>query len=118
MTRPWMMPTIMPASRTPPIDSKPASRATGNAASPISEAKKLTDFPLRQMIAPSVDNTETRIQANATDRWTQIPIETATGSEEHTPDLQSLMHISYAVSCLKTKNQIILENHIITAHEL
>src|SRR3546814_2132711 len=31
--------------------------------------------------------------------------EVAVGSEEHTSDLQSLMRISYAVFCLKKKNQ-------------
>src|SRR3546814_10583707 len=30
----------------------------------------------------------------------------ASRSEEHTSELQSLMRISYAVSCLKTKNSI------------
>src|SRR3546814_7507155 len=32
-------------------------------------------------------------------------------SEEHTSELQSLMRISYAVFCLKKKNQIILLNN-------
>src|SRR3546814_4589067 len=31
----------------------------------------------------------------------------ATRSEEHTSELQSLMRISYAVFCLKTKNKVI-----------
>src|SRR3546814_8783302 len=36
-------------------------------------------------------------------------------SEEHTSELQSLMHISYAVFCLKHKNNILLYNiNIIT----
>src|SRR3546814_9241473 len=33
-------------------------------------------------------------------------------SEEHTSELQSLMRISYAVFCLKTKNQIRIRTHI------
>src|SRR3546814_7842342 len=33
-------------------------------------------------------------------------------SEEHTSELQSLMRISYAVFCLKKKNQITPHNHI------
>src|SRR3546814_6019854 len=39
-------------------------------------------------------------------------------SEEHTSELQSLMRISYAVFCLKkkTKNNIIIVNHIINDH--
>src|SRR3546814_949263 len=32
-------------------------------------------------------------------------------SEEHTSELQSLMRISYAVFCLKKKNQINASNH-------
>src|SRR3546814_3774973 len=36
-------------------------------------------------------------------------------SEEHTSELQSLMRISYAVLCLKKKNNII---HILTIHSL
>src|SRR3546814_2921545 len=35
-------------------------------------------------------------------------------SEEHTSELQSLMRISYAVFCLKKKNQIIIYERIIT----
>src|SRR3546814_6494498 len=34
----------------------------------------------------------------------------ATRSEEHTSELQSLMHISYAVFCLKKKKQTIQQN--------
>src|SRR3546814_5257981 len=37
---------------------------------------------------------------------TWIDVASATRSEEHTSELQSLMRISYAVFCLKTKKQI------------
>src|SRR3546814_2119176 len=37
-------------------------------------------------------------------------------SEEHTSELQSLMRISYAVFCLKTKTKTTL-NNIITTHD-
>src|SRR3546814_3750534 len=42
-----------------------------------------------------------------------------TRSEEHTSELQSLMRISYAVFCLKTKNQITYPatHHNISHHE-
>jgi hypothetical protein len=73
-----MMPTMRPASRTPAIASKPASSATGSAARPISEARKLSDLPLRKMTAPSVESSDPRIQANAIDRLTEIPIDSAT----------------------------------------
>src|SRR3546814_3394008 len=36
---------------------------------------------------------------------------TFTRSEEHTSELQSLMRISYAVSCLKNKNLHCITNH-------
>src|SRR3546814_4005606 len=37
-------------------------------------------------------------------------------SEEHTSELQSLMRISYAVFCLKKKNNIIHHSHNIHQH--
>src|SRR3546814_6019600 len=37
-------------------------------------------------------------------------------SEEHTSELQSLMRISYAVFCLKTKNNMINEPHATITH--
>src|SRR3546814_3696474 len=36
---------------------------------------------------------------------------TASRSEEHTSELQSLMRISYAVFCLKKKNKQTMQNH-------
>src|SRR3546814_4875642 len=45
----------------------------------------------------------------------------AARSEEHTSELQSLMRISYAVFCLKKKNNLINHNHIshtLTYHHL
>src|SRR3546814_4140420 len=38
-------------------------------------------------------------------------------SEEHTSELQSLMRISYAVFCLKKKNQATLNTTTTTSHE-
>src|SRR3546814_7584607 len=37
-------------------------------------------------------------------------------SEEHTSELQSLMRISYAVICLKTKNEVNTNHTITTQH--
>src|SRR3546814_2158583 len=37
--------------------------------------------------------------------WTWAELDITTRSEEHTSELQSLMRISYAVFCLKKKNQ-------------
>src|SRR3546814_1002375 len=39
-----------------------------------------------------------------------------TRSEEHTSELQSLMRISYAVFCLKKKNQSLTQMYMTTAH--
>src|SRR3546814_4637332 len=44
-----------------------------------------------------------------------LPVLAAIRSEEHTSELQSLMRISYAVFCLKKKNNIIIQpTHINT----
>src|SRR3546814_3186294 len=45
-------------------------------------------------------------------------VDTATRSEEHTSELQSLMRISYAVFCLKkkTKNQSIKDHPVRQTH--
>src|SRR3546814_2528467 len=44
--------------------------------------------------------------ADRFDPWMAIALDQR--SEEHTSELQSLMRISYAVFCLKKKNQLIL----------
>src|SRR3546814_10546286 len=44
------------------------------------------------------------IPATETVRETGTSVNSEARSEEHTSELQSLMRISYAVSCLKTKN--------------
>jgi hypothetical protein len=72
------MPMITPARISPPIDSSPANSATGSAANPISEARKVSDLPLRKIIAAIVDRIAPRIQAKAIEPFTEIPIEDAT----------------------------------------
>src|SRR3546814_6448849 len=37
-----------------------------------------------------------------------VAVLTGARSEEHTSELQSLLRISYAVFCLKTKNQVVI----------
>src|SRR3546814_5058481 len=39
-------------------------------------------------------------------------------SEEHTSELQSLMRISYAVFCLKKKNQILIKHYVVRNHDI
>src|SRR3546814_3493058 len=53
---------------------------------------------LRQRIRPSREAVQERADMLRTQLWLQR-------SEEHTSELQSLMRISYAVFCLKKKNQ-------------
>src|SRR3546814_2069936 len=51
----------------------------------------------------SVEDTMPPITTVASGRCTSAPVPTFSRSEEHTSELQSLMRISYAVFCLKTK---------------
>ena len=60
------------------MDSSPANSATGSAANPISDARKVSDLPLRKIIAPIVDRIDPKIHAKAIDPFTEIPIEEAT----------------------------------------
>src|SRR3546814_8149414 len=44
--------------------------------------------------------------------WSRTTLQGGQRSEEHTSELQSLMRISYAVFCLKTKNKLNMhDNH-------
>src|SRR3546814_4387917 len=46
--------------------------------------------------------------------WTTGPVRSGgKRSEEHTPELQSLMRISYAVFCLKKKNALTTRLHLL-----
>src|SRR3546814_10317841 len=44
--------------------------------------------------------------------WVRVTAPTASRSEEHTSELQSLMRISYAVFCLKKKTNIIYNKKV------
>src|SRR3546814_3297975 len=67
----------------------PVTLSLGTASDPL-EAKLAAGITLDNDVAP----------AGAT----RIPVPSAARSEEHTSELQSLMRISYAVFCLKKKN--------------
>src|SRR3546814_3464456 len=63
--------------------------------------------PCAAMISTSADPTTTpsaTLAISAACAGVRTPKPTATRSEEHTSELQSLMRISYAVFCLKKKN--------------
>src|SRR3546814_1541896 len=61
---------------------------------------KKDDLPIRRQITDAEEGRATKHQP--------IPVLAEKGrSEEHTSELQSLMRISYAVFCLKKKNNIV-----------
>src|SRR3546814_8952863 len=67
------------------------------------EAARILRGKHKPVYAPHLDMGDHVIVVNA-----EKVVLTANRSEEHTSELQSLMRISYAVFCLKTKNK----NHI------
>src|SRR3546814_5888817 len=58
--------------------------------------------PRAHALRRGLPSTETRLFAR---RRPQVVVARAGRSEEHTSELQSLMRISYAVFCLKKKNE-------------
>src|SRR3546814_8041651 len=60
----------------------------------------LAHFPCRQPSRPRPSRS-----AASPSCWAGWPCSARSRSEEHTSELQSLMRISYAVFCLKNKNQ-------------
>src|SRR3546814_2281538 len=86
-------------SMSEPVQSRPSNEFTGmpsaTAASrrAASSSHAVTDAPARQS-APAAVRPERARPMTAT----------VLRSEEHTSELQSLMRISYAVFCLKNKN--------------
>src|SRR3546814_10730339 len=91
---------LMPTSLAPRRLTAVARRAR-----PYKVLPKKTQSPT--MSAAQVPSTKTVCADQLT-----API--CTRSEEHTSELQSLMRISYAVFCLKTKNTLTYRN---TAHQ-
>src|SRR3546814_2367023 len=63
---------------------------------------------LRMKIGVMYGNPETTTGGNALKFYASVR------SEEHTSELQSLMRISYAVFCLKKKNQNNIRSHALT----
>src|SRR3546814_3008413 len=60
---------------------------------------------LRTRDGISHSSTASTAQGNATKSPFCVPVTPKVRSEEHTSELQSLMRISYAVSCFKNKNE-------------
>src|SRR3546814_2524209 len=71
----------------------------------------LREVRQRQCLAIAADHLARRADAGAADQNARLAIDAfgfdeSGRSEEHTSELQSLMRSSYAVFCLKTKNNI------------
>src|SRR3546814_5385110 len=84
--------TILTGHRTTALDVKPGRGVVATLSGP-GGAREPRDFSHVIVAVGIVPNTE------------NIGLETLGRSEEHTSELQSLMRISYAVFCLKTKKQ-------------
>src|SRR3546814_314404 len=61
--------------------------------------------PRRGWLRAGVFSVSTEYPLGLFHAWTWAELDITTRSEEHTSELQSLMRISYAVFCLKKKNQ-------------
>src|SRR3546814_5457391 len=67
--------------------------------------ERLPPWPLGARDKVDMDFRTACIKENGIQSLMRAQPELAAGSEEHTSELQSLMRISYAVSCLKKKNK-------------
>src|SRR3546814_7324953 len=74
-----------------------------------SSARSIACGDVPRIGIPSASSARARLSGvcppNCTITPTSSPVDCSTRSEEHTSELQSLMHISYAVFCLKKKNK-------------
>src|SRR3546814_3386249 len=72
---------------------------------------------VREALLREVDKLERSSEQSPETGWIRTWLDTR--SEDHTSELQSLMRISYAVSCLKKKNPTLnarIERHLHLAH--
>src|SRR3546814_3326237 len=103
------------------IASAQASAASMNATVTAGPAKSpAARAPTEKIPAPTATATPRIIRSQAlSERLSSWPGSTASAidrSEEHTSELQSLMRISYAVFCLKKKQQLIDSSHLYRDH--
>src|SRR3546814_4700712 len=104
------LPPPRSSNLSPAYSSSGASRAIANARS-ASFAKASSDISEEVTVAERLPEKTRRPMSSPSDRSTSR-------SEEHTSELKSLMRISYAVFCLKKKNEHIniYINHARTAY--
>src|SRR3546814_9980279 len=81
-----------------------ASVAAVNAVAAFCICRLLPDELLKSLFAIPL-RLAFRVQVNGLDNCRKAGPRAVIRSEEHTSELQSLMRISYAVFCLKTKNK-------------
>src|SRR3546814_3066428 len=74
----------------------------------LADSRRLTSF-LAEHFRPGEN---VAIWGSNSATWTLFQLAAAQSSEEHTSELQSLMPISYAVSCLKKQTTITHITHI------
>src|SRR3546814_2330541 len=84
------------------VPAVPGRNPFQNPAATVEVAEVAPAAPTRSRPVRPVD---TSSQIAAIGDTSDLQIETEIRSEEHTSELQSLMRISYAVFCLKKKNQ-------------
>src|SRR3546814_8695553 len=96
--------TTAPSSREPAPAAMAVSSAEQieQAADEVENRNKADD---RHMEAPRFASATPPPTSRGTEALERLSNLEARRSEEHTSELQSLMRISYAVFCLKTKNQ-------------
>src|SRR3546814_10041613 len=78
------------------------------------EFQKITQYPVDK----PANKGKKRILATLTQNLMKIKLQQQQRSEEHTYELQSLMRISYAVFCLKQKNNITHEQQTLKTDNL
>src|SRR3546814_9275553 len=87
------------------IDRATANREAVKTGDPLVSAVRSWLKDTLAKIADQWDDWRRQQNVESDDEQTKLALETWYRSEEHTSELQSLMRISYAVFCLKTKKQ-------------
>src|SRR3546814_4863115 len=107
---PLPYPTQFRSRRRMEILVRTKADAAADRGSTRSDAGRLSDAARRSCGATKIALNFSRSGSRASSRH-DAPRPAAPRSEEHTPELQSLMRISYAVFCLKKKNKLPTRRH-------
>src|SRR3546814_1868070 len=101
--------TTLFRSRQPGALAHPAQQLRGQLVDRLGRQAGELDLQQRQFVAPAVG----QLRAVLLQRHLHVLADRR--SEEHTSELQSLMRISYAVFCLKKKNELNLLLSLLSA---